>query len=110
MRRVRLSHYRDAPNQLIRPFKARHRMDATGCSGIGPLSYCVLRYFNVAGADPAGRSGRSTREAFHLIHVAVQAALDRRQGVDVFGAQQQTDPAFVTMCTLPISRRRMSMR
>ena len=50
----------------------------------------ALRYFNVAGADPAGRSGQSTREAFHLIHVAVQAALGRRQGMDVFGSDYPT--------------------
>ncbi|MEH2557407.1 UDP-glucose 4-epimerase [Bradyrhizobium algeriense] len=54
------------------------------------LRYCALRYFNVAGADPAGRSGQSTREAFHLIHVAVQAALGRRQGMDVFGSDYPT--------------------
>ena len=36
------------------------------------LTYVVLRYFNVAGADPAGRSGQSTKDATHLIKVAVQ--------------------------------------
>jgi hypothetical protein len=63
-------------------------------------------------ADPAGRSGRSTREEFHLIHVAVQAALVGGMAWTSLAPiiHQQTDPAFVTMCTLPISRRRMSMR
>ncbi len=55
-----------------------------------PLRYCALRYFNVAGADPEGRSGQSTREAIHLIQVAVQAALGRRQGMDVFGSDYPT--------------------
>jgi len=43
------------------------------------LSYLVLRYFNVAGADPQGRIGQSTPNATHLIKVAVQTALGRRQ-------------------------------
>jgi UDP-glucose 4-epimerase len=43
------------------------------------LSYVVLRYFNVAGADPQGRIGQSTPNATHLIKVAVQTALGRRQ-------------------------------
>ena len=42
-----------------------------------PFNYCALRYFNVAGADPAGRSGQSTAGATHLIKVAVEAALGR---------------------------------
>ena len=42
------------------------------------LRYVVLRYFNVAGADPKGRAGQSTRDATHLIKVAVQTALGRR--------------------------------
>ncbi|MFV0279257.1 MAG: UDP-glucose 4-epimerase GalE [Rhodoblastus sp.] len=55
-----------------------------------PLSYAALRYFNVAGADPKGRSGQSTPNATHLIKVAVQAALGRRKGMDVFGADYAT--------------------
>jgi UDP-glucose 4-epimerase len=49
------------------------------------LNYCALRYFNVAGADPAGRAGQSTVGATHLIKVAVEAACGKRDGVDVFG-------------------------
>ena len=55
-----------------------------------PLSYVALRYFNVAGADPKGRSGQSTPNATHLIKVAVQAALGRRKGMEVFGADYAT--------------------
>jgi UDP-glucose 4-epimerase len=55
-----------------------------------PLSYTVLRYFNVAGADPKGRSGQSTGNATHLIKVAVQAALGLRKGMDVFGTDYPT--------------------
>jgi UDP-glucose 4-epimerase len=54
------------------------------------LSYTALRYFNVAGADPKGRSGQSTPNATHLIKVAVQAALGRRPGMDVFGTDYPT--------------------
>ena len=54
------------------------------------LRYVVLRYFNVAGADPAGRAGQSTRDATHLIKVAVQAALGRRPGLNIFGTDYDT--------------------
>ncbi|MBV9066633.1 MAG: UDP-glucose 4-epimerase GalE, partial [Methylobacteriaceae bacterium] len=54
------------------------------------LSYVVLRYFNVAGADPCGRIGQSTPNATHLIKVAVQTALGRRPGMEVFGTDYPT--------------------
>jgi UDP-glucose 4-epimerase len=54
------------------------------------LSYVVLRYFNVAGADPKGRSGQSTPNATHLIKVAVQTALGRREKIQVFGTDYPT--------------------
>lgn len=54
------------------------------------LRYVVLRYFNVAGADPQGRAGQSTRDATHLIKVAVQAALGRRSGMEIFGTDYPT--------------------
>ena len=54
------------------------------------LSYVALRYFNVAGADPLGRSGQSTPNATHLIKVAVQAALGRRKGMEVYGTDYAT--------------------
>ncbi len=55
-----------------------------------PLSYVVLRYFNVAGADPQGRTGQSTPNATHLIKVAVQSALGMRPGMEVFGTDYPT--------------------
>lgn len=55
-----------------------------------PMNYCALRYFNVAGADPAGRTGQSTAGATHLIKVAVEAALGKRGHVDVFGTDYDT--------------------
>ena len=55
-----------------------------------PLSYVVLRYFNVAGADPEGRTGQSTPDATHLIKVAVQTALGQRPKMHVFGTDYET--------------------
>jgi UDP-glucose 4-epimerase len=55
-----------------------------------PLNFCALRYFNVAGADPKGRSGQSTAGATHLIKVAVEAATGKRGHVSVFGTDYDT--------------------
>ena len=54
------------------------------------FSYVVLRYFNVAGADPRGRSGQSSPNATHLIKVATQAALGQRTHLDVYGTDYPT--------------------
>lgn len=55
------------------------------------LRYAILRYFNVAGADPKGRSGQSTRQATHLIKVASQVALGQRPYLEVFGTDYDTE-------------------
>jgi len=55
-----------------------------------PVNFCALRYFNVAGADPKGRSGQSTAGATHLIKVAVEAATGKRDHVSVFGTDYAT--------------------
>ena len=55
-----------------------------------PINYACLRYFNVAGADPQGRSGQSTVGATHLIKIAVEAATGRRDGVGVYGTDFDT--------------------
>ena len=54
------------------------------------LNHCVLRYFNVCGADPHARSGQSTAGATHLIKVAVEAVTGRRTHVSVFGDDYPT--------------------
>ncbi len=54
------------------------------------LRYVALRYFNVAGADPAARIGQRTPEATHLIKVSCQAALGLRKRVEVFGTDYPT--------------------
>lgn len=54
------------------------------------FSYVALRYFNVAGADPDGRSGQSTPRATHLIKVACETALGKRPKMAVFGTDYPT--------------------
>jgi UDP-glucose 4-epimerase len=55
-----------------------------------PLRHMVLRYFNVAGADPLGRTGQSTPKATHLIKRGAQAALGRVPHLDIFGTDYPT--------------------
>jgi UDP-glucose 4-epimerase len=54
------------------------------------MRYVILRYFNVAGADPEGRTGQSTPRATHLIKRACQAALGQISFLDVFGVDWPT--------------------
>jgi UDP-glucose 4-epimerase len=54
------------------------------------LRFVALRYFNVAGADPSGRSGQSTAQATHLVKVACEAALGQRPYLEVFGTDYPT--------------------
>jgi UDP-glucose 4-epimerase len=54
------------------------------------LRHVILRYFNVAGADPELRTGQSTRNATHLIKAAVETALGRREKIEVFGTDYPT--------------------
>ena len=54
------------------------------------LSYVALRYFNVAGADPKGRLGQSTKQATHLIKIAAQTALGRRPSMTIYGDDYPT--------------------
>jgi len=55
-----------------------------------PLNAGILRYFNVAGADPRGRAGLSSENATHLVKVAVEAATGRRGHVDIYGEDFDT--------------------
>jgi UDP-glucose 4-epimerase len=61
--------------------------DAAAAHGLG---YAALRYFNVAGADPAGRAGQSSPRSTHLIKVAVELALGKRAQMEVFGTDYPT--------------------
>jgi UDP-glucose 4-epimerase len=55
-----------------------------------PLRYVILRYFNVAGADPLGRIGQATKAATHLIKVALETALGLRASMQVYGTDYPT--------------------
>jgi UDP-glucose 4-epimerase len=55
-----------------------------------PLRFIVLRYFNVAGADPLQRTGQWSDRATHLIKVAIETGLGTRQKIDVFGTDYPT--------------------
>jgi UDP-glucose 4-epimerase len=59
------------------------------CTAHG-LRHVILRYFNVAGANPLGRTGQSTKGATHLVKVAVETALGLRPKMDVFGTDYPT--------------------
>lgn len=83
----------DSPTRPINPYgmsKLMTEIMLADSARAHPLNYCALRYFNVAGADPAARSGQSTAGATHLIKVAVEAALGRREHVGVFGTDFAT--------------------
>ena len=54
------------------------------------FAHVALRYFNVAGADPAGRSGQATLRATHLIKVACEVAVGVRPGMEIFGTDYDT--------------------
>ena len=83
----------DTPKQPINPYgwsKLMTEQMLADCAAAYGFNYCALRYFNVAGADPQGRSGQSTAGATHLIKVACEAATGKRDGVSVFGTDFPT--------------------
>ena len=83
----------DTPQRPINPYGMSKLMTEAMLADVAaahPLNYCALRYFNVAGADPHGRTGQSTAGATHLIKVAVEAALGKRASVGVFGTDFDT--------------------
>ena len=83
----------DGPTGPISPYGSSKLMTETILRDAGQaygLGYMILRYFNVAGADPKGRAGQSTKDATHLIKVAVEAALGLRPKVEIFGTDYPT--------------------
>ena len=83
----------DDPTIPINPYGSSKLMtegmlkDAAAAHG---FNYGALRYFNVAGADPQGRSGQIGKGSTHLIKVAVEAAVGKRDHVAVYGTDYPT--------------------
>src|SRR3982075_1602453 len=82
-----------APTRPLSPYGSSKLMteimlhDVASAHG---MSYVVLRYFNVAGADPKTRIGLATVGATHLLKIAVEAATGQRAKIDVFGTDYPT--------------------
>ncbi len=83
----------EAPTRPLSPYGSSKLMteimlhDVAAAHG---MNYVVLRYFNVAGADPQARTGLSTAGATHLLKIAVEAATGQRAKIDVFGTDYPT--------------------
>lgn len=83
----------DTPVQPINPYGASKLMSETmlrDLGSAGAMNYVILRYFNVAGSDPQGHIGQSTRNATLLIKVACEHALGKRPGLSIFGTDYDT--------------------
>jgi UDP-glucose 4-epimerase len=83
----------DAPPRPMSPYGNSKLMTEVMLRDVGVahgLNYTILRYFNVAGADPKLRTGQSTVGATHLIKVAVEAALGERPHIEVYGTDYET--------------------
>ncbi len=83
----------DAPTRPVSPYGTSKLMSEIMLHDVGAahdLRFVVLRYFNVAGADPRGRVGLSTLGATHLVKVAAEAATGQRAKVDIFGTDYPT--------------------
>jgi UDP-glucose 4-epimerase len=86
--------HEDMPTRPINPYgtsKLMTEMMLRDVAAAHDFNYCALRYFNVAGADPEERSGQSTIGATHLLKIAVEAALGKRESVSVFGTDYATE-------------------
>jgi len=83
----------DAPTMPISPYgwsKLMTEIMLRDASRAHRMGHVILRYFNVAGADPQGRTGQSSAAATHLIKVAAEAALGLRPKIEIFGTDYPT--------------------
>jgi UDP-glucose 4-epimerase len=83
----------DAPTRPLSPYGSSKLMTEIMLHDVAAahdLNYVVLRYFNVAGADPLSRIGLATAGATHLMKIAVEAATGQRAKIDVYGTDYPT--------------------
>ncbi|HJP67771.1 MAG TPA: UDP-glucose 4-epimerase GalE, partial [Sphingomicrobium sp.] len=81
------------PKEPINPYGASKLMTEqmlADASNAHPFNYGALRYFNVAGADPEGRTGQVGKGSTHLIKIAAEAAVGKRAQVAVYGTDYPT--------------------
>jgi UDP-glucose 4-epimerase len=81
------------PKVPINPYGASKLMTEqmlSDASAAHPFNYGALRYFNVAGADPEGRTGQVGKGSTHLIKVAVETAVGKRDHIAVYGTDYET--------------------
>lgn len=82
-----------APTRPQSPYGNSKLMTETmlaDAAAVHDFRYVALRYFNVSGADPRGRTGQSTRGAVNLIKVATETAMGKRGAIEVFGTDYPT--------------------
>jgi len=82
-----------SPTQPINPYGTSKLMSEwmlRDLAAASELKHVTLRYFNVAGCDPGGRIGQSTRNATLLTKVACEAAVGKRSEVRIFGTDYST--------------------
>lgn len=83
----------DTPTAPINPYGSSKLMSEwmlRDLAAAGGPRYVALRYFNVAGCDPEGRIGQSTKNATLLVKVACEAALGKRPRLSIFGTDYPT--------------------
>ncbi|MCC5860058.1 MAG: UDP-glucose 4-epimerase GalE [Ectothiorhodospiraceae bacterium] len=83
----------DSPTAPINPYGSSKLMSEwmlRDLSAASDMRHVALRYFNVAGCDPEGRIGQSTRKATLLVKVACEAAVGIRPRVSIFGTDYDT--------------------
>src|SRR5690606_2341760 len=83
----------DIPLSPINPYghsKRAVEQIIRDCSTAHGLRYAILRYFNVAGADPQGRAGQCQEQATHLIYRACKTALGEYDSIHIFGEDYPT--------------------
>lgn len=83
----------DADLRPLSPYGTSKRMTEImleDAAAAHDFAFAALRYFNVAGADPRGRTGQSTAGATHLLKVACEVATGKRAGMHIFGTDYDT--------------------